>query len=107
MMEVQSLSARYGRKQVLDEVTISQLRPGLITGVLGRNGAGKSTLLRCLGGLQKSTGVVIVDGHILTAQAQASLITYMPQSLPQRVLTARGLCFLICAKTVCDQRVFP
>jgi hypothetical protein len=27
--------------------------------------------------------------------------------LPQRVLTARGLCFLICAKTVCDQRVFP
>src|SRR5262245_39177859 len=26
--------------------------------------------------------------------------------LPQRVLTARGLCFLICAKTVFDQRVF-
>lgn len=40
------------------------LRPGTVTGVLGRNGAGKSTLLDLLAGLRRPrTGEVLLDGE--------------------------------------------
>src|SRR5262245_51901997 len=47
-----------------------------------------------------------VRGFFFFLRPRAAEIQSRPV-LPQRVLTARGLCFLICAKSVCDQRVFP
>ncbi|GLW98652.1 ATP-binding cassette domain-containing protein [Microtetraspora sp. NBRC 16547] len=43
---VRDLTKRYGRKMVLDGVTLEFGRG--VTGLLGPNGAGKTTLLRCL-----------------------------------------------------------
>jgi ABC-2 type transport system ATP-binding protein len=58
---VQGLVKRYGRRQVLDDVSL-EVRPG-ITGLVGPNGAGKSTLVRSILGLVRLTaGSVRVFG---------------------------------------------
>jgi len=49
---VRGLSVRYGRRLVLEDVSLSVPR-GAVYALLGRNGAGKSSLVRCLLGQQK------------------------------------------------------
>jgi iron complex transport system ATP-binding protein len=56
--------------------------------LVGPNAAGKSTLLRALAGLMKSSGEIRLGGldvNAMSATERAAAITYMPQSLPQRV----------------------
>ncbi len=51
MINLNSVTFRYGRKPpVLQELSL-QLRPGHIYGLLGSNGAGKSSLMRLMAGL--------------------------------------------------------
>ncbi len=50
MLEFENVSARYGRAQVLLEVSFEVPR-GRAVSLLGRNGAGKSTIMKCAAGL--------------------------------------------------------
>ncbi len=52
VIEVESLSVRYGKTVALDGVSL-EVEPGAVYALLGRNGAGKSSLVRCLLGQQK------------------------------------------------------
>ncbi|WP_434971490.1 ATP-binding cassette domain-containing protein [Micromonospora peucetia] len=62
MIELQSLTRRYGHTTAVDDLTLT-VRPGHVTGFLGPNGAGKSTTLRMILGLTAPTsGTVTVDG---------------------------------------------
>jgi len=54
VVEVSSLTKRYGTVAVVEDVTFSLAR-GTVTGFLGPNGAGKSTTLRLLLGLAEPT----------------------------------------------------
>ena len=57
------LTQTFDELNALDGVTL-EIRPGTITGLLGRNGAGKSTLLSIVAGLKRPTsGEVLVDGE--------------------------------------------
>ena len=47
MLEVRNLSAGYGKKTILHDVSFS-LESGTMTGLLGSNGSGKTTLLKSL-----------------------------------------------------------
>lgn len=88
MLSVHYLSAGYGRKSVLNSIDIEAMQPGQITAFLGQNGAGKSTLLRSLAGLHRASGTLTFDDTDISRHSpaqRARLITYMPQSLPQRV----------------------
>ncbi|MFD1362212.1 ABC transporter ATP-binding protein [Lentibacillus salinarum] len=58
MLEVQSLSKAYGKKQVLDSLSFS-VKPGEIIGLVGENGAGKSSLLQILASLSRPTSGTI------------------------------------------------
>ena len=62
VVEVQSLSRRFGAKAALDNVSLSVPR-GMVFGLVGANGAGKTTLIKHLLGLLKAeAGSVRVFG---------------------------------------------
>ncbi len=83
MLEVDQLSAGYGRIPILNNVTFT-VAEGEFVGVLGHNGMGKTTLLRALMGyLPATSGRVRFDGADLTRaepfrRARAGL-GYVPQ----------------------------
>jgi ABC-2 type transport system ATP-binding protein len=81
LVELQGLSVRFGRREILHSLTGS-LR-GHAIGLLGPNGAGKSTLINTLLGFyQPSTGSAQVFGYdIRTATRKIrSLVGYMPEN---------------------------
>jgi len=55
MLQVENLSSRYGRIEVLHGVAL-EVHSGEIVSVVGANGAGKTTLLKCLSGVQPASG---------------------------------------------------
>ena len=62
MIEVESLSKRYGNKIAVDGLNFV-VQPGIVTGFLGPNGSGKSTTMRMIAGLDQPTaGRVTVNG---------------------------------------------
>jgi len=61
MIQVRELSKLYGKKAVVDQVSID-IVPGTITSFIGPNGAGKSTLLSMVSRLMDAdTGEVLLD----------------------------------------------
>jgi len=63
MIEVRTLTKRYGQKVAVDALSFSA-PPGGVTGFLGPNGAGKSTTLRAVLGLVAPTsGQTLVGGR--------------------------------------------
>jgi ABC-2 type transport system ATP-binding protein len=54
MIEVETLSKRYGEKLAVDGLDFV-VQPGIVTGFLGPNGAGKRTTMRMIAGLDEPT----------------------------------------------------
>lgn len=62
MIELQHVSAGYGSKLVVEDISLAP-RPGQVLTLLGPNGSGKSTLLRTIAGLHPMAGgQITVDG---------------------------------------------
>ncbi len=62
VIEVQSLSRRFGKSLALDQISFD-IQPGWVYGLVGANGAGKTTLMKHLLGLLKAKqGTVRVFG---------------------------------------------
>jgi heme exporter protein A len=71
MIEVRSLSKRFGLKTVLRGLNFS-VAPGEFVALLGPNGAGKTTFLRILATLSRpALGEVVIAGYRLPGQAAA------------------------------------
>lgn len=63
MIELRSVSAGYGDKTILKDVSLT-IYPGEVLILVGPNGSGKSTLLRTiLGMLPKTSGEIFLDGR--------------------------------------------
>lgn len=84
MIEVQSLSRRYGKTTAVDDVSF-HIGANEIVGLLGHNGAGKTTIMRMLSGyLEPSAGAIRIGGQALEGNA-ASIqreLGYLPENLP-------------------------
>lgn len=94
MIELNDLSAGYGRQAVLSGVTM-KLTPGTVLALLGPNGCGKSTLLKTILGLQpRLGGEILVDGtpaDRLTPRQLAKKVTYLAQSRNTPNISARRM----------------
>lgn len=62
-VQVRDLQVRYGDTRAVDGATF-EIRPGSITGLIGRNGSGKTSILSVLAAFRRADGgTVLVDGH--------------------------------------------
>lgn len=85
---VSGVSTGYRDRRIIDGLTLPAIAPGEVVSLIGPNAAGKTTLLRALAGLQAAEGSVLLGDRELVGlslESRARLVTYMPQSLPQRV----------------------
>lgn len=88
MLEVRSVSKRYGETVALAEASIS-FRAGTIHTVLGENGSGKSTLVKLLSGIvQPDTGEVLLDGKPFSGRNPAAFQDAGFATVFQEVLVA-------------------
>ncbi len=63
-MQVTGLSAGFGRKKVLDDISIS-FKENAVTAIIGPSGCGKSTFIRCLNRMHEVTQDAWTSGHII------------------------------------------
>ena len=90
LLEVQGISAAYGRVEAVHDIAL-RIAPGQIVTVIGPNGAGKSTTLAALMGLlQLTTGRILLSGepvHHIEVEDRVGLgMNLVPES---RALFAR------------------
>jgi branched-chain amino acid transport system ATP-binding protein len=84
MLKVDSISAGYGKLQILTDVSL-EASPAELTVVVGPNGSGKSTLLKSIAGLTNIyKGSVSMDGKTLSGHPSyviaRSGLAYLPQT---------------------------
>ena len=83
LLEFRGVSKRYGSKKVLDELSFTLGRGGII-GLLGPNGSGKTTIIKLINGLlTPSSGEVLINGERPSPET-AAVVSYLPErnSLP-------------------------
>ncbi|MBP2077381.1 ABC transporter ATP-binding protein [Oceanobacillus polygoni] len=83
MLNVQSITKSYGKKQILNQISFS-VQPGEIIGLVGENGAGKSTLLNVLATLANPTSGNIFlyeKSYRDTRKEVRKQIGYVPQDI--------------------------
>ncbi|HOB19319.1 MAG TPA: ABC transporter ATP-binding protein [Candidatus Atribacteria bacterium] len=78
MLSVRGVTKRYDRVLANDHLSFD-VGPGEITILLGPNGAGKSTLIKCIAGLLKFEGVVLIDGHDNKSMEAKRALGYVPE----------------------------
>lgn len=62
MLEISNLSFGYGSQPILKNVNLT-FEPGKMTAVIGPNATGKSTLLKCISGILRGQGDILMDGR--------------------------------------------
>ena len=72
-LEIENLSAFYGKAQALHNVSFDVEEGGAIA-LIGANGAGKSTLLDSIMGLTKMTGAMRFDGLSIVGKSAAYVV---------------------------------
>ncbi|MBP6707287.1 MAG: ATP-binding cassette domain-containing protein, partial [Achromobacter sp.] len=74
MLEVESLTVRYGRLEAVREASF-QVDAGQIVALIGSNGAGKSSSLKAVIGLARAaSGRIRLDGRDVTGMAPAARV---------------------------------
>lgn len=94
MIELRQISAGYGKKVALSDLSLS-FSKGELTVIVGPNGSGKSTLLKALTGiLPLSGGEIWLDGKAcdkLSPVERARRIAYLPQEKQMPHVTVEQL----------------
>jgi branched-chain amino acid transport system ATP-binding protein len=82
-LNVENLSAFYGKAQALTDVNLHVER-GEIIAIVGANGAGKSTLLDSIMGLTKTKGAIKLDALDISGLSSAEIVKVGVGYAPER-----------------------
>lgn len=80
VLEVRSVTKSFGRRPGLVDVSFVVEGPAVVA-VTGGNGAGKSTLLRCLAGIARCDGDVLLGGRSVRSVDARRDLAYLPQQV--------------------------
>ena len=82
MISIEGVTKRFGRAYAVRDISLD-IAPGDSVALWGANGAGKTTLLRCILGLLRFKGRVLVGGHDVRRRGKQArmLVGYVPQEL--------------------------
>lgn len=83
LLEIENLSAFYGKAQALSEVSL-HVDAGETIAIVGANGAGKSTLLDSIMGLVRTRGVIRLSGADITGMRSADIVRRGVGYAPER-----------------------
>lgn len=95
MIEVISVTKKYGRKKVLNDVNFTAEK-GQITCLIGINGVGKSTIMKAIMGLTPvNGGQILIDGEPLNKDTYEK-ITFIPDTItmPAHMTVAESMRFM-------------
>lgn len=98
---LEGLGARYGKREILSEITTPTLPAGRLTAVIGPNAAGKSTLFKRIAGLIQGPGSV----HLSDDAQSREAIRYMPQDTGANAVLSVYESILLAAKQGTGWRV--
>ena len=78
MLEVVGLSKKYGKTLAADQVSFT-VPDGKVGILLGPNGAGKSTVIKCIAGLLRFAGRVLIQGQDSRGLEAKRHFAYVPE----------------------------
>lgn len=83
LLEIDRLSAFYGKAQALHEVSL-EVAEGSTIAIIGANGAGKSTLLDSIMGMTQTTGDIRLDGTPISGRKPPQIVAMGVGYAPER-----------------------
>lgn len=78
MLNVEHVTKKYGKLVANSDISFS-VREGQIAVLLGPNGAGKSTIIKCISGLLRFDGKILIDGKDNKSIEAKRLLGYIPE----------------------------
>lgn len=78
MLSVRNVTKKYGKLVANDQISFD-IQPGEISILLGPNGAGKSTIIKCIAGLLKFEGSILINGNDNKSLAAKREFGYIPE----------------------------
>ena len=78
MLEIKGLTKKYDKVMAVDYASLT-VEPGTISILLGPNGAGKSTMMKCIIGVLRYDGDIIICGHNNKTQEARKRLAYVPE----------------------------
>lgn len=78
MLEIKGVTKKYGSVTANDNINLTAHK-GEISLLLGPNGAGKSTLIKCITGLLRYEGEVIISSYNNKSLQAKALLGYVPE----------------------------
>lgn len=79
MLQLQHVTKYYGKNLANDDISF-QVEEGQIAILLGPNGAGKSTIIKCIAGLLRFQGEIIIGGFGNKTTEAKRLLAYIPET---------------------------
>lgn len=78
MLQVEHVTKKYGKLTANKDISFS-VDEGQIAILLGPNGAGKSTIIKCISGLLRFEGKILINGNDNKSVEAKKLIGYVPE----------------------------
>ena len=79
MLEVRALTKRYHKVEAVKEISF-KVEEGEIAIILGPNGAGKSTAIKCIAGLLRYDGEILINGLKNKTLEAKRILSYIPET---------------------------